>query len=283
MTSPIRRPAACVSRAASAFPAASRSPTSGRSRRDAEVGELARDGAAARDRGKAAVRAALADRVGPVGDPDVADVAGAAVGSAVDWPSMTMPRADAGGDLDQAERARRGGTPRRARRARRRRRRWRCARARRERILQVLGDRVRVPAGHDRRLAGAARIGVDGAGQADPDPDGSSGGPVHRPSALFRMPAAGAPTRDRVERASGPLATATSMCSSPRSRAGEVGQRDRGCAWCRRRRSGRRLGGVELQAARAAAAGGAWSVPSTSSPRRAARRSAGRPSSATAR
>ena len=84
ITSPIRRPACWVSRAASALPAPQQlADLAARGGREAQLGELGGHRPAAGHRGQAALHAALAQGLGARRDPHVADVAGAAVRAGV--------------------------------------------------------------------------------------------------------------------------------------------------------------------------------------------------------
>ena len=70
---------------------------------DAEFGEFGGHRAAAGDRFEAAEVAAAADDVVVVGDVDVADVAGGALGAAVDAAVGDDAAADAGADFDEQQ------------------------------------------------------------------------------------------------------------------------------------------------------------------------------------
>ena len=100
-TSPSRRPAWRTAWSASRLPdrqsaTTSRLPCTSRPL----VRQLLGEGAAAGHRLDAAPVAAAAERVAGVGDLDVAEVAGGALGAAVDVAADDDPGADAGGDLD---------------------------------------------------------------------------------------------------------------------------------------------------------------------------------------
>ena len=171
-------------------------PAPARRRRRARGGQPLGQRQAAGHRGQAAVEAALAAGLGMIVQPDVADVAGAAVDAAVDLPVDHHAGADAGRHLDQHQRRAVGVVHRLL--------------AQRHEVgvvvhedrpvpgrPQPVGDRVPVPARHDRRLGDHAGVELDRAGHADADaadpaaaqpPWPAPGGTRRRPS---RAPSSG--------------------------------------------------------------------------------------------
>ena len=135
---------------------------------DAQVGEVGGHGAAAGDRFQTAQVAAAADDVVVVGDVDVADVAGGALGAAVDAAVGDHAAADAGADLDEEQVV--GVAPARPVLAERHDVDVVVDQHRRPiALLQVGGDAVAVPAGHDRRRHRRPGDELDRPRHADPD------------------------------------------------------------------------------------------------------------------
>ena len=185
-------------------------------------------------------------------DPDVADVAGAAVGAGVEPAVDDDAGADAGGDLDQAQR--RGGRRgrRRTPRGPRRRRRWRSApgrRAARPAGARRPGRRPS-PAGSAAGWAGPD-TGSIGPGRLSPAPQRSTG----RDVVLLEQRRSARPRSGRAPPRARPR-PATSISVSPSTVPPRSVTAIRVWVVSTAAASDARLGGVEGQAAPAAPAGG---------------------------
>ena len=177
-------------------------------------------GAAAGDRFQAAEVAAAADDVVVVGDVDVADVAGGALGAAVDAAVGDHAAADAGADLDEQQVV--GVAP---------------ARpvlaeghdvhvvvdqhGRAVALAQVGGDAVAVPAGHDRRRHRRAGDELDRARARRRRRRGR-----RRAGARPRAAGRRAPPRARRARSPGPCGDRDVLARLGQHVAGQVGDRD---------------------------------------------------------